>query len=492
MIGGAAAGEAATAAPAPEGEELLRQQSVELVGVIEPKIISEFERIFGETEATTAISNLHEEMQNILKGEASHEQNGSTVNISPEDKESLKRFLNGIEPVERFEKDFICSLCNIECGKNEHSDDTRPGRRRRSTSARGDYLSRMSRQAMNKPAARGPEGYYGGGWAENTTDRIWKKDYHGPMVKWWHWFISGCIKTCILWLSTNTTIITGMTGAVVTTSFGTLDKILVVLMTSILNAICAGSISVSGCVVLAAGSYTIVKGIYESVKGSSRQDIKNYVYHCEDDFRSTINQQTTTLFNNISWVDLLKMANSGIDNVSDALAGIIVSHTIRTSYEPEIPDEPKENPEKDPRYTWKLEQWWDEAYIPSEEGRSPSGQLTFCKLFDKYGLINLRAFYKGAKYEEALRQRDGVQSMRELFSLITMYFGNLRDRRQQEDLMREKEREQEILTEGEIKRQGSGVFRTLHHYGTEGDEASKKNMDMDTGDVDSLSAVTGY
>jgi len=227
------------------------------------------------------------------------------------------------------------------------------------------------------------------------TRTVWNPDTHGEMVIYWHRIFKYSFKTLFMIVGTNSYVAPFAGALTVGQLFGTLDKLLLTIVSVVIGSTCSGIATYTGAAAATIALYTLIKGAYDSVP-RSREDVQvNVAAQCrsvdEHTRRHVIEagQELMGLFNSPGFLELVTKMNSGVDFASGAFAGLLTSKFIRRTYKPPLLP-PGSSPDVDP-WTFAL------ARRFSRPAEAAQGTIN---LFDKWGAVSIPVIFPVDKIEE--------------------------------------------------------------------------------------------
>lgn len=238
----------------------------------------------------------------------------------------------------------------------------------------------------------------------------WDLSRHGAFVTIWHTIAKNAFKALIGLILSNQTVAGAATAFTVSQLFGTLDKLLITLISVGIGTACAGIATYTGAAVAGVSLYTILRSAYGKAAGLSREQlVSNVAASCYVADANLRNHVTTTaqeigseFLNSPTFIELLKTINASVDHVSSALAGLFVSRFVKKMYRP-----PPITPDAITDVTGIIStsEYSDYYKIPTLEGdpwllakvrtkTQTGGNTQFIPLFDIWGCISIPAIHK--------------------------------------------------------------------------------------------------
>jgi len=172
----------------------------------------------------------------------------------------------------------------------------------------------------------------------------WDVSRHGVMVTTWHTIAKNAFKALIGLTLSNTYVAGATTAFTVGQLFGTLDKLLITLISVGIGTACAGIATYTGAAVAGVSLYTILRSAYIKAAGLTQEElVSNVAASCYVADVNLRNHVTTTAqemgpvceyLNSPSFIELLKTISSSVDHVSSAMAGLFVSRFVKKLYRP--------------------------------------------------------------------------------------------------------------------------------------------------------------
>jgi hypothetical protein len=269
-------------------------------------------------------------------------------------------------------------------------------RQSRAVARRGrrDARTRAARAIVERRAEQGvgPHNTY---VQPQDTRPIWNPDTHGEMVKYWHRIFKYSFKTLFMIVGTNSYVATGVGMLTVGQLFGTLDKLLITIVSVVIGTTCAGVATYTGAAAATIALYTLIKTAYDRVAGQPGdvqwqnvaaaqcstvdQNIRGHVIDAGQDL--------VGLFNSPGFLELASKMNSGVDFASGACAGLLTSKFIRRTYRPPLP------PDGSPPH---VDPWTFAIARRLEPTRSGEGSIN---LFDKWDAVSIPVIFPVDKIE---------------------------------------------------------------------------------------------
>ena len=248
----------------------------------------------------------------------------------------------------------------------------------------------MARRGVEsaRAARRGPQDAY---VQPQDTRTIWNPHTHGEFVIYWHRIFKYSFKTLFMIIGSNSYVATAVGALTVGQLFGTLDKLLITIVSVAIGTTCAGVATYTGAAAATIALYTLIRGAYDRVVGQSREDIQvNIANECrgvDQNIRGHVvetAQELNGLFNSPNFLQLIEAINSTADFASGACAARATSIFIRKIYRPPLltPEQIAQAPEgADP---------WNFAMA---KRREPTGDGDQINLFDKHGAVSIPVIF---------------------------------------------------------------------------------------------------
>ena len=173
---------------------------------------------------------------------------------------------------------------------------------------------------------------------------IWNPHTHGEQVIYWHRIFKYSFKTLFMIAGTNSYIATAVGALTVRQLFGTLDQLLITIVSVAIGSTCAGVATYTGAAAATVALYTLIRGVYDRIVGQSREEVQvNVAAQCREidqNIRGHVigaGQDLTGLFNSPGFLQLIDTINSTADFASGACAGLLTGKFIRRTYRPPAP-----------------------------------------------------------------------------------------------------------------------------------------------------------
>jgi hypothetical protein len=254
------------------------------------------------------------------------------------------------------------------------------------------------------------------------------------MVVHWHPIVKNAFKALISLILSNQTVAGAATAFTVSQLFGTLDKLLITLISVGIGTACAGIATYTGAAVAGVSLYTILRSAYGRAAGKTREELVSnaaagcYVAdaHLRNHVTTTAQEMGSGFLNSPTFIELLKTINASVDHVSSALAGLFMSRFVRKMYRPPDPtpgtiaavvaevtrsiggDTYYKTPILD-EATLTVNDPWLLALVRTKT--QTGGNTQFIPLFDKWDCISIPAIHDD---EQVLAEKTGREQLQSI------------------------------------------------------------------------------
>ena len=255
------------------------------------------------------------------------------------------------------------------------------------------------------------------------------------MVGYWHPIVKNAFKALISFILSYQSVAGAATAFTVSQLFGTLDKLLITLISVGIGTACAGIATYTGAAVAGVSLYTILRSAYMRAAGQTRDELVSNVAascyvadaHLRDHVTTTAEEINIGFLNTPTFIELLRTVNASVDHLSSALAGLFMSRFVRNMYRP-----PQPAPETianavadvtriidgDTYYKTpildsdgKVNDPWLLALVRTKT--QTGGNAQFIPLFDKWGCISIPAIHVRDDVPAEQAGREQVQAVLE-------------------------------------------------------------------------------
>ena len=260
---------------------------------------------------------------------------------------------------------------------------------------------------------------------------IWNPSFHGVMVGYWHPIVKNAFKALISFILSYQSVAGAATAFTVSQLFGTLDKLLITLISVGIGTACAGIATYTGAAVAGVSLYTILRSAYGRAAGNTREELVSNVAascyvadaHLRDHVTTTAQEISNGFLNTPTFIELLQRVNASVDHLSSALAGLFMSRFVRKMYRPPDPtpetiadvtriiggDDYYKTPILDS--DGKVNDPWLLALVRTKT--QIGGNAQFIPLFDKWGCISIPAIHERDDVPAEKAGREQVQAVLE-------------------------------------------------------------------------------